>query len=190
MASDLGCTLKRNNGTDLDVLYPTTKWEKIIDHPTTFTPTAHAHGGLSDGGSVTADILPGTNNAFDLGNTSYRFAQIWATAFYEGGTQLAQRYAPYYLTRNAVTGSRSLASTDANDILTVNVTATLTIPSGMTVGTQIAILRTHASYVTTITAAAGVYLNGTYAGSITIDAQWKMITLTCYATNYWVASGL
>lgn len=43
MAQELEFTLKRNNGTDVDILYPATTWAQVKDKPSTYTPTAHTH---------------------------------------------------------------------------------------------------------------------------------------------------
>jgi hypothetical protein len=50
--ADLDFTLKRRNGAGYDVLLPTTTWTQVEDKPTTFTPTAHTHGNITDDGRV------------------------------------------------------------------------------------------------------------------------------------------
>jgi hypothetical protein len=97
---------------------------------------------------------------------------------------------PKYAGIKTITASRNLATTDVNNVLIVSGTYALTIPSGtFTVGSQITIVRSGTGTVT-ITAGAGVYLNGVSAGSTTITTQWKAITLVCYIANYFVALGV
>lgn len=43
MATNPNVTLKRHNGTDIDIIYPKTKWAQVLDIPSTFPPTAHGH---------------------------------------------------------------------------------------------------------------------------------------------------
>lgn len=59
MASNLDFTLRRNNGTDTDVLYPTTRWSQVEEKPSTYTPTAHTHGNITNAGAIgsTANLV-------------------------------------------------------------------------------------------------------------------------------------
>lgn len=189
MASNLECTLKRHNGADFDNLYPSTSWAQIADKPSTFTPTSHAHGNISNAGAITGDILPGTDNAYDLGSTSYRFAEIWSTVFKEGGTSLVDKYSPKRATMTSVGASRNLATSDVNSVLYVTGAYTLTIPSGtFSAGDQITIIRTGASTVT-ITPGSGVTINGS-TSSLTITTAYRAITLIFQASGTVYAIGV
>ncbi len=44
--------LKRSNGSAWDVLHPETTWASVLDKPTTFTPTSHSHGNISNAGAI------------------------------------------------------------------------------------------------------------------------------------------
>jgi hypothetical protein len=70
MASTLDITLKRNNGVDVDTLHPTTNWNQVESKPTTFTPTAHTHGNITDTGTITADTAVASGQKFVLVNGS------------------------------------------------------------------------------------------------------------------------
>jgi len=43
MAANLNFTMRRNNGTDYDVLYPKTTWDQVLNKPVSFTPGSHQH---------------------------------------------------------------------------------------------------------------------------------------------------
>jgi hypothetical protein len=66
MATNIDVTLKRFNGTDNDTLNPTTTWTQVENKPSTFTPTAHTHGNLTDGGQITATQVAPTSGDFIL----------------------------------------------------------------------------------------------------------------------------
>jgi hypothetical protein len=70
MASNLDITLKRNNGVDVDTLYPTTTWTQVESKPTTFTPTSHSHGNITDTGTITADTAVASGQKLVLVNGS------------------------------------------------------------------------------------------------------------------------
>lgn len=88
MASNLDITLKRHNGTDIDNLYPTTTWSQVESKPSTFTPTSHTHGNITNGGAIgsTANLMVKTTTSGVLttlaaGTTSQflRGDGVWAT---------------------------------------------------------------------------------------------------------------
>jgi hypothetical protein len=43
MAANLNFTMRRNNGTDYDVLYPKTTWDQVLNKPSSYTPAWHEH---------------------------------------------------------------------------------------------------------------------------------------------------
>lgn len=60
--ADNNITLKRVTGSGTsDNLYPRTTWNQVLNKPTTFTPTAHSHGQISDTGAITAAVVTPAN---------------------------------------------------------------------------------------------------------------------------------
>jgi hypothetical protein len=95
----------------------------------------------------------------------------------------------------SLTSSRTLALADANTF-NVNSTAsayTATVPAQATVAwaadTEIHFLRAGTGAIT-ITAAAGVALNGVTAGSVTMNAQHGAVTIKRIGLNAWWLGGL
>lgn len=101
-------------------------------------------------------------------------------------------YASKYVSVNEQTASYTLALTDDGKMVEMNVgTAnTLTIPPNSSVafptGTTLVVLQTGAGQ-TTLTAGAGVTLNGT--PGLNIRTQWSSATLIKRATDSWIAMG-
>jgi len=92
-------------------------------------------------------------------------------------------YAPKYAIVAEVGSSRNLGTTDVNRIIFGSGTTTFTIPADtFTTGSQITIMRTGTATIT-VTAGTGVSLNGTSAGSKTLDTQYKAMTLICLTAN-------
>ena len=97
----------------------------------------------------------------------------------------------------SVTASRSLALTDAGDILEINTAGgavVVTIPTNATVafpiGTTITIALIDATNAATIVGGAGVTLNGVVSGSGTItNAAFSVITIYKRATDVWATFG-
>ena len=54
----------------------------------------HAHSDYLplSGGDLSGSVVPQTNNSYNLGTNSNRWANIYATTFYENGTALSSRY--------------------------------------------------------------------------------------------------
>ena len=94
------------------------------------------------------------------------------------------------LTFSTVTGSRTLALTDADKMLEVSAAATITVPSdaivNFPVGTTINITQTGTGTVTA-SPASGVTLN--YTPSNTLRTQWSSAVLVKRAANTWLLSG-
>jgi hypothetical protein len=53
--------LRRKTSVGYDDLYPQTDWSLVLNKPTTFTPTAHTHGQISDTGAITAAVVTPAN---------------------------------------------------------------------------------------------------------------------------------
>lgn len=91
-----------------------------------------------------------------------------------------------------VSASKTLALSDANTEQQVDAAATLTIPTNATVafdrGTKVAAVAIAAGTVT-ITAVAGVTLNGVDGGSTDISAQYKGAVITKIGTDAWMIIG-
>jgi hypothetical protein len=67
--ADLDITLKRKNGAVYDVLLPTTTWAQVGNKPTTFTPTSHTHGNITNAGAVQNSLLsPGSGHYLLVAN--------------------------------------------------------------------------------------------------------------------------
>jgi len=66
MASNLKATLQRHNGTDIDTIYPKTTWVQVESKPSTYTPTAHSHGDISDTGTITSTAVTPANTDYIL----------------------------------------------------------------------------------------------------------------------------
>lgn len=92
------------------------------------------------------------------------------------------------------TGNRTLALTDAGDIIrcTSGSAQAITIPAeasvAFSVGDSIRIIRAGAGAVT-ITGDTGVTVNGTSAGSVSIQLQYRSALITKVASDNWIAEG-
>ena len=105
---------------------------------------------------------------------------------------LADTYASKYLTVNARTASYTLVLADDGKMIEMGVGSanTLTVPPNSSVafptGTTIAVLQTGAGQ-TTLTAGAGVTINGT--PGLKLRTQWSSATITKRGTDSWIAIG-
>lgn len=82
----------------------------------------------------------------------------------------------------------TLAAQHCGTLLVVSEAATVTIPTGLPLLTEIEVMNYSGSSVT-VQAAAGVTLNGIAGGSKTIPAQYTSGALKCIAANTWVIQG-
>lgn len=102
-----------------------------------------------------------------------------------------QGFRPYL---RETTTARTLSLTDAGTFISAeNVGGTeVTIPTNASVaftqGTEIDFIQKTAGTLT-LTAAAGVTLNGAVAGSVAVTAIWGGVTIKLIATNEWIAVG-
>ena len=102
-----------------------------------------------------------------------------------------QGFRPY---SRETTTARTLSLTDAGTFISAeNVGGTeVTIPTNASVaftqGTEIDFIQKTAGTLT-LTAAAGVTLNGAVAGSVAVTAIWGGVTIKLIATNEWIAVG-
>jgi hypothetical protein len=63
--------LKRYTGAVWEELEIQTDYSQILNKPTTFTPTAHTHGQISNGGAITAAVVtPGNGDTLVITDTS------------------------------------------------------------------------------------------------------------------------
>lgn len=105
---------------------------------------------------------------------------------------LADTYAPKYVAVNAQTSSYTLILSDDGKLIEMGVGSanTLTVPPNSSVsfptGTAIVVVQTGAGQ-TTLTAGAGVTINGT--PGLKLRTQWSSATLTKRGTDSWIAIG-
>lgn len=96
------------------------------------------------------------------------------------------------LEENPQTGNYTLQASDNGKFVSVNASSavTITVPTGLTVGTQILLGRKGVGAVT-ISPASGVTLNGA-TNAISLQNQWRGVaTLWCYEPNsWWVFGGI
>ncbi len=58
------------------------------------------------------DLMPTSNNVFNIGSSSNKWASVYATTFYENGTSLANKYAPISHAHGNITSGGLLATAD------------------------------------------------------------------------------
>ncbi|WP_460193643.1 hypothetical protein [Thermosynechococcus sp. FA-CM-4201] len=105
----------------------------------------------------------------------------WASLVGGGGSVLEE---------NLQTANYTLQASDNGKFVAVNASSavTITVPTGLTVGTQVLLGRRGTGTVT-VAPATGVTLNGT-ATPLNLQSQWKgVVTLWCYASNSWWVFG-
>jgi hypothetical protein len=73
--ADLDITLKRKTGASYDNLHPTTTWTQVESKPTTFTPTSHSHGQITDTGTITTDTAVASGQKLVVVNGSNQVAR-------------------------------------------------------------------------------------------------------------------
>ena len=88
----------------------------------------------------------------------------------------------------SVAANRTLSATDAGAWLNVTGTRTISIPSTLSVGTEI-IIANYGTGVVTVTAASGVTLNGVAQGSRTIPTQYTAALLKALTATEWEILG-
>jgi hypothetical protein len=144
-------------------------------------------------GLITLDITALTNTTIpSLAKNTFEFV------IDDGGTPKALTLQDMGIWVQAAQGTQTLALTDANSLMEMNGSVTITIPTNASVafqtGTVILFVNDHASATCTIDAAAGVTLNsifhpgGTDSASDTLLAG-GMAVLIKTATNEWSLSG-
>jgi hypothetical protein len=68
--ADKNIVIQRNNAGTIDNIYPQTQWGNVLNKPTTFTPTSHTHGNITNEGTITADTAIASGQKFVLVNGS------------------------------------------------------------------------------------------------------------------------
>ena len=130
----------------------------------------HAHSDYLplSGGDLSGSVVPQTNNSYNLGTNSNRWANIYATTFYEGDTSLASKYlgktataadadkldgndSTYYLNYNNLTNKPTLGTAagnipilDSNGKLAESVIPAVAITDTYVVATETAMLALNA----------------------------------------------
>ena len=87
-----------------------------------------------------------------------------------------------------VSSNLTITTSHAEKFLLCTGTRTITIPTGLLIGMEFEVMN-YGTGVITVKAASGVTLNGTSAGSKTIDEQYTSAILKCVASNTWVIQG-
>jgi hypothetical protein len=191
--ADLDITLKRKTGAVYDNLHPTTTWTQVESKPTTFTPTSHSHGQITDTGTITTDtavasgqklvVVNGSNQvarstlAFGTGTTTFlRNDGAWVTP--AGGGTVTSVSAGNGMSFTAITGSGSV---------------TMGTPSTLTTSTTNSVTSTSHTHavtfpVTSVGSLTGaVDLSPSILGSTaTVTSTGATVTVT---TNQVVANG-
>ena len=88
----------------------------------------------------------------------------------------------------SVSANTTLTSSHAVWLLTVTGSRTITIPSTLDAGTEIEVMN-YGTGTVTVTAASGVTLNGTSAGSKTVEKQYTSAVLKAITATAWVIQG-
>jgi hypothetical protein len=81
--ADNNITLKRITGSGTsDNLYPRTNWDQVLNKPTTFTPTSHTHGNITNAGVLNnTPVTVGTGDFIVIGDTSTAAVERSTIAF-------------------------------------------------------------------------------------------------------------
>jgi hypothetical protein len=81
--ADNNITLKRITGSGTsDNLYPRTNWDQVLNKPTTFTPTSHTHGNITNAGVLNnSPVTVGTGDFIVIGDTSTAAVERSTIAF-------------------------------------------------------------------------------------------------------------
>ena len=219
MALELDFTLKRNNGTDIDLLYPTTRWAQINEKPVTFTPTAHTHGNITDDGKIgttsnlvvvtTTDGLLTTLSRSGIDSrtsftpashavnaSTYGYGTTTNAGHLRVGEGITVSSGTIALTNHGTTGSISANTTltiasHKNRTILVNAAAVITIPTNATAAFPIG---THIDFIQTgsgeVSFTPASGVSLLSEGSKTkINAQYQAVTLIKTGTDIWVLVG-
>ena len=69
--ADKNIVIQRNNAGTIDNIYPQTQWGNVLNKPTTFTPTAHSHGNISNDGAISsATVTPADQDRILIADAS------------------------------------------------------------------------------------------------------------------------
>lgn len=68
--ADKNILIQRNNAGTIDNIYPRTQWGNVLNKPTTFTPTSHTHGNITNEGTIGADTAIASGQKLVLVNGS------------------------------------------------------------------------------------------------------------------------
>jgi hypothetical protein len=174
--ADNNITLKRITGSGTsDNLYPRTNWDQVLNKPTTFTPTSHTHGNISNAGVLTnSAVTVGTGDFLVIGDTSTAAVERSTIAFGTSTTTFLRNDGSWANPSGGGGGGSGNVSTSGTitantipywvDTTSIGTLATSTYPS-----------LTELSYVKGVTSALQTQLNGKQAtitgGATTITSS-------------------
>ena len=145
-----------------------------------------------DGGSLYGGITPFTNNKFDLGSSSNRWANIYSTTFTENGTPLSSKYAAKSHT-HSVTAAGTNSSTSITPAGTISQpTFTGTAHNHTFTGKSVTSGKPDTTNVTTIYSITGVGSLPTHtytAPSLTGSVENQCLTITFSAGKHTFSAG-
>jgi len=126
--------------------------------------------------------LLGINNIWaDSGDVEVSFPADFATLDAIGKLDPSQATAPI----KEYSSAHTITKDDYSCLLLVTGATTITIPTGIDIGTEIEVMRTGTSTVT-ISPASGVTLNGATSNK-TITTAYNSLKLKCIGNNAWVS---
>jgi hypothetical protein len=126
--------------------------------------------------------LIGENNIWaDSGDVEVSFPADFATLDAIGKLDPSQATAPI----KEYSSAHTITKDDYSCLLLVTGATTITIPTGLDIGTEIEVMRTGTSTVT-ISPASGVTLNGASSNK-TITTAYNSLKLKCIGNNAWVS---
>lgn len=89
---------------------------------------------------------------------------------------------------DTISSATTLTASHSGHLLKVTGTYTITIPSELATGMEVEILN-YGTGTVTVSAAAGVTLNGVSAGSKIITEQYTSAVLKCFGSTEWIIQG-
>jgi hypothetical protein len=193
--ADLDITLKRKTGAVYDNLHPTTTWTQVESKPTTFTPTAHTHGNITNTGVLNnTPVTVGTGDFIVIGDTSSAVVERSTIAFGTATTTFLRNDGAWATPAGGGTVTSVSAGNGMNfTAITGSGSVTMGTPSTLTTSTTNSVTSTSHTHavtfpVTSVSSLTGaVDLSPSILGSTaTVTSTGATVTVT---TNQVVANG-